>query len=140
MKLSDVARKMVWAIGLFSLVFIGAGIIYYRSFPAFPFAIGIFLTAALNVIKVFMLERAIRHTVSFEGSDAGKNYAKFQYFLRFLLTGAGLAAAALISRIDMWGAILWGAAAGLLTFQMAAFSMKFMRFNEDTQSKEGDGI
>ena len=113
------AKKMILLTVVSSLFIIAAGAMYYRSYSVFPFAIGVFLTTALNVLKIIMIERAIEKVVNMNGKKAG-SYIGFQYVLRFLLTGAVLALAAMVPFIDLWGAV-----AGIFTLQIAAYSMKF---------------
>jgi hypothetical protein len=55
---------------------------------------------------------------------------------RLACTAAVLIAAALFAnRTGMYGSV-WGGIAGVLTFQIAAFSLRFFGLNED--EKEGD--
>jgi len=110
---------MIMLIGVSSLFIIAAGAAYYRSFSVFPFALGVFLTSALNVLKVIMIERAVEKVVNMKGKNAG-SFIGFQYILRFLLTGAVLVLAAKVPFINLWGAV-----AGIFTLQIAAYSMRF---------------
>ena len=122
MKISVTARRMVIGIIVTSLVFIAAGALYYRSYGVFPFAAGVVLMAALNVLKVAMLERAVNNAVDIEDKKDAGNYLRVQYMLRLLLTGIVLFIAATdkVPFVSLWGAI-----AGIFTFQIAAFSIKF---------------
>ena len=142
--MSVAARKMIISIIVVSLVFIAAGVLIASGHKCtddcahllewikpLPFALGVILMAGLNVAKVFMIERAVKQTMEIGSVKSGKNYIRLQYLARFGLTAAVLIAAALTPFID-----LWGAAAGVLTFQIAAFSLKFMKLDED--KKEGD--
>ncbi|MCL2508866.1 MAG: ATP synthase subunit I [Oscillospiraceae bacterium] len=122
MRLSDIAKKMILVICVSLLVIVAAGAAYYRSLMLLPFALGAFSGATLNVLKVFMLDRAVKKIAGMEKERAG-NYARVQHFLRFLLTGAVLVIAALVPFIN-----IWGAAAGVLTYNIAALFMK--RFAE----------
>ena len=119
MKLHDIAKKIILAIGVSSLVIIAAGGAYYRSSLVFPFAGGVFLTSALNVLKVIMLGRNIERAVDMESKEA-ENFIRFQLFLRFLLTGLVLLIAVKTPFIS-----LWGAAAGIFTLKIALFIMGF---------------
>lgn len=131
MILSEPAKKMILVIGISSLIIIGIGVVFYRSFSAVPFAIGVLLTAALNIFKVFMVERTVNKTLDLVEETDGKNFVRIQYFLRYLLTGAVLVIAALTPFIDLWGAV-----AGILTFQIAVYAVKLMKF-DDSAEKEG---
>ena len=105
-------------IGVSALVLIAGSAVFYRSLLFLPFALGVFLTCALNCLKVVMLERAVEKAMD-KGSGA-KGYMGLQYLLRFLLTGIVLALAATQDFISLWGAI-----AGIFTFPVAALSLKF---------------
>jgi len=126
MKLSLPAQKMILAIVVSSLVFIGGGAVFYRSISALQFALGVILTSALNIWKVVMLERNIEKILSLEEKSAGKKFVQLQFLLRYLLTGLVLYAAAKTPFINLWGAI-----AGVFTLKIAAISMKFMKFDEN---------
>ena len=116
--LSVIAKKMVSAIVILSLLLIAAGIAYHRSFAFFPFAFGVSLGAGVNVFKVLMLERTVGKTIDMGKKDA-ENYVRFQYFLRFLITGLVLVLSAITPFIG-----IWGAAAGIFTMPLAAFYAK----------------
>ena len=118
MKLSPIAKHMFLTIVVLASVFIVAGVVYYHSISALPFALGVILTAGLNVYRVKMLDDAVNKVVSRE-SDNPSRFLQIQYFIRFILTGAVLVIAALTPVID-----LWGAAIGILTWPMAAFALK----------------
>lgn len=134
MKLSKTAKNMILVIIVSSAAFIVACALYYRSFAFIPFAVGVLMGAGLNIIKVAMLENAVNHAITLEQKEAA-NYLKAQYFFRFILTGAVLAAAAVIP--DKFVS-LWGAAAGIVTLQIAAYAMKF--FVHDEFKKPGEEI
>jgi hypothetical protein len=132
--LSEPAKKMVLVIGISSLVFMGIGVAIYRSFASVPFAIGVLLMAALNIFKVFMVERTVKKTLELNEEIDGRNFVRLQYMLRYLLTGAVLVVAALTPFID-----LWGAAAGILTFQIAAYAVSLMKFNDNISAEKEGG-
>jgi len=73
------------------------------------------------VVKIILLNRIVEKTLA---GDAGVTVRSFyaQYFFRFLLTIAVLLAAVFVPFIS-----LWGAAAGVGTFPLAAYSMKFFK-------------
>ena len=118
MRLSDIAKRMIKVICIFLLLLIAASAAYYRSIAFLPFAAGASLGVALNVLKVILLDRAVSKAVRMEKERAG-NYIRIQHFLRFLLTGGVLVAAALLPFIS-----IWGAAAGICTLQIALFFAK----------------
>jgi hypothetical protein len=132
MKLTVTTRKMFLVIGISALALMGAGAAYYRSFGAVPFAAGVLLTSILSIIKIIMLDNAINKILSMNDTEAGKNYLRAQYFLRFLLTGLVLAIAAISPPTII---SLWGAGAGLLTYQAATISLKFMKIEDNPYAR-----
>ncbi len=119
MKLSDLAKRMVFTIGIIAFICILGSIIYYRSLNFLPFMFGVFLGSTLSIIKVFLLERAVNAALIMEQKRAG-NYVSLQHLLRLLLSGVVLVLGALVPQIN-----LWGVAAGILAFQLAIYNLKF---------------
>jgi len=132
MNLSQPSKRMIFVIGISVLVFIAGGALFYRSLEALYFAFGVILTSSLNVLKVIMLERTVKKVVDMDEPDAGKNYARLQYLLRYFLTGIVLLAAGLISVYVHPPFInIWGAVAGVFTLQIAVISVRSMRPDEN---------
>lgn len=130
--LSLPSRKMITVIGISVLVLIAAGAAIYRSLEALYFALGVILTSALNVLKVFMLERTVKKAVDMEEAVAGKNYVRLQYLLRYFLTGIVLLAAGLVSVYVKPPFInIWGAVAGVFTLQVAVIAVRSMKLDEN---------
>ncbi|MGI6161247.1 MAG: ATP synthase subunit I [Christensenellales bacterium] len=119
MEQSDLSKKMIKTIGILLLIIIAAGAAFYRSLDVLPFALGAVLGAAVSALKVILLERAIDKALKME-TKAADNYIRLQHFLRLLLTGAVLMLAVFVPFIN-----LWGAAAGIITFQIAVYLLKF---------------
>ena len=138
MKLSAAAKRMVLAVCVSSLVIMGAGAVVYRSFSALLFAFGVFMLAALNVAKVFLMERTARKAVELEQSSTAKSYLQTQYFFRFVLTGIVFIAPMALARFMDDPASIWGSLAGVFTLQIAAFSTKFMKLESEESEGEGD--
>jgi len=131
--LSLPVRKMIFVIGVSATVFILGGTAFYRSLEALYFAIGVLLTSALNVFKVVLLERTVKKVVDMEQPDAGKNYVRLQYLLRYFLTGLVLLAAGLVSVYVKPPFInIWGAVAGLFTLQIAVIAVRSMKLDESS--------
>jgi len=126
MGLSDIAKRMLLVVGALWLLLVAASAIYYRSMDFLPFALGALLGVALNVVKILMLDRAVKNAVRMDEVRAG-GYIRLQHFLRLMLTGLVFVLAALVPFIS-----LWGAAAGVLTLQVALFFAK--RFPNDPKS------
>ena len=129
MKLSDIAKRMIWIIGISFIVLVAGGIIYYRSTKCLPFILGAFLGTSLNVFKIIMIERTVKKATGMEKEQV-KNYVTIQHFLRFLLTGVILFLSAILQFINLWGAV-----AGVLSFHVAAFSMKHFTGNSGKDQK-----
>lgn len=118
-KLSDLARKMIITILIISLICCIVSVIYYRSLKSVPFLVGVFLGSFVSIIKVLLLESAIDKAMKMEELNA-KNYVGFQYMLRLFLTGLILFLGAVVEQINLWGVVC-----GVLSFQIATYSLKF---------------
>ena len=134
MRLSAIAKKMIMLIGASSLVFIAAGVIYHRSLSALPFILGVLMVAALNCLKAVLLERAVEKAANMDEGKSAANYIRGQYLVRFVLTGAVLIVAAKNPQIIS----LWGAIAGIFTWQIAALLLKFFIGDDKQAAKNED--
>lgn len=134
MNLSLPSRKIILLIGISTLAFIVIGTVFYRSLEALYFAFGVILTSSLNVFKVILLERTVKKVADMEQPDVGKNYVRFQYLLRYFLTGMVLLVAGLVSVYVKPPFInIWGAVAGIFTLQIAVVIVRSMKLEEDVQ-------
>jgi len=133
MKLSLPSKRMIQMIALSAVIIMAGGVILclalnaLPSSEALPFALGVFLVSALNVLKVYMLERTVQKTLDMDDVNTGKNYVRIQYLLRYFLTGLILVVAALTPFINIWGAII-----GIFTLQISVMIVRAMKFEEDT--------
>jgi len=118
MKLSEAAKRMILVVCISLVVLIAGSIAFYRSMEFLPFALGAVLGVATNIVKIVMLERAVNNAVGMETKKA-ENYLRMQYFLRYIITGAVLAAAILLPPFNIWGAAL-----GIFTLPIAALFAK----------------
>lgn len=121
MKLSEIAKRMIFTIGLLTLIFIAAAAVYYRSLDCLPFVWGTLLGALVSAAKVVLLERAVDRALGMDKDRAG-NYVRLQHLLRLALSGAVLVLAALAPHLS-----LWGAAAGILSFQISLYFLKLFK-------------
>lgn len=121
MKLSDLAKGMIFTILIIALVCILVSIIYYRSLDFLPFMLGVFLGTALSILKVLLLERAVDNTLKMKQNQA-RNYASIQHILRLFLTGVVLFLGAIVPQISLWGVV-----AGVFAFQISAYNIKFTK-------------
>ncbi|MCL2567823.1 MAG: ATP synthase subunit I [Oscillospiraceae bacterium] len=118
-KLSGTAKNMILVVCILVVVFIIASAIFYRSFAFLPFAVGAAMGGALNVLKIFLLNRAVERAASGDPTVTSSGFLG-AYFLRFLLTAAVLFLAVIVPFISLWGAV-----AGVLTLPLSAYSMHF---------------
>jgi len=122
-KPNRMARNMILVICILVVVFITAAVIASTIFDTFeflPFSIGVLMGGGVNLVKVILLDRLVERTIRDASAGITKTRFRAQYFLRFVLTGLVLLAAALIPSSPL---VLWGAAAGVMTFPLAAYSM-----------------
>ncbi|MCL2056554.1 MAG: ATP synthase subunit I [Oscillospiraceae bacterium] len=118
MGLSNTAKRMILLIGAVSAVFAVGAVIYYRSTDALPFVIGLVMLAAVNVLKAVLLDKSVNRVSGMEEKD-GRNFMRGGYLLRLVITGAALLFAALSDAVSIWGAV-----AGICTWQIAAYMLK----------------
>ena len=118
MRLSDLSKRMIKVVCILTALTLAAGAAFYRYFSYLPFAFGALLGAALNILKIIMLNRTVIRLSSVTVERA-RNYALVQHLARFALTGAVLLLSAMLPFLD-----IWGAATGIFIFQIAAYSMK----------------
>jgi hypothetical protein len=119
MKLSDLAKRMIFTILMIALVCILGSVIYYRSLNFLPFVFGVIVGSALSIIKVFLLERAVNNALTMGKEQAG-SYVSLHHLLRLLLTGVVLVIGALVPQLSLWGVV-----AGIFAFQLAIYNVKF---------------
>lgn len=121
MKISDLAKRMIFTILIIALICVIGSLIYHRSLDFLPFLLGILLGSATSIIKVFLLERTVDNALSMKKESVG-NYVGFHHILRLLLTGLVLFLGAVVPQIS-----LWGVAAGILAFQLAVYNLRFLK-------------
>lgn len=119
MKLSYLAKRMVYTILIIAVLTIVISAIYYRSLAFLPFMLGVILGSAVSVSKVFLLEHAVDKALGMEQKHAG-NYIGLQHLLRLGLSAVALVIGALVPQIS-----LWGVATGILAFQLATYNARF---------------
>ena len=129
--------KILRMIILVCLAMIAGGVLYYSLvgdlYEALPFALGVIVTSALNILKIIMLERSIQKTLSMDNPDTGKNYIRLQYLLRYFLTAVVLVIIGLLHVfVDNPRIIsIWGALFGLFTMQIALIVVRHTKLIED---------
>jgi len=120
---------MIMVIGIAALVMMIGGAIFYRSFEALPFALGVFLTSALNAGKLLMHERTVNKTIDMGDPKAGKNYVRLQFLIRYFLTAAVLVVAGLTPFISVWGALF-----GIFTLQISVIIVRATKLDDSADS------
>lgn len=119
MKLSNLAKRMIVAILIVTLVCLIGSVLYYRSLGFFPFLFGLVLGSGVSIAKVILLERAVDKALSMDKERAG-TYVSIHHLFRLLLTGIALFIGAVVPQIS-----LWGAAAGIFAYQVALYTSNF---------------
>jgi len=131
MQLSLSSKRIIRMIALAAFVMIIGGALFYRSFEALPFAFGVLVTSALNVLKIIMLERTVNKTLDMEDPDSGRNYIRLQYLFRYFITAVVLVVIGIIHTRSAVPVIsIWGALFGIFTMQIAVIITRHMKQEE----------
>jgi len=131
-KLSKASVKMIQMIALSALVMIAGGAVFFRSFTALPFAFGVLVSSALNVLKVFLLERMVKKVVDMDDPDAGKNFVRMNYLLRYFGSAIVLLGVGLIHVYSPVPVInVWGAVFGIFTMQISVILVRMMKLDDE---------
>ena len=132
MELAPTSKKIVVMVCVLAGIMMLAGVVIYRSIDAAYFAIGVILTSSLNVGKIFLLDRTVKKALEMTDPNYGKNYVRLQYLLRYFLTGAVLLGAGLVSMyVEPPFINLWGAVAGLFTYQIAVVIVRHSKLDDE---------
>jgi len=137
MTLSRTTVRIISTISVSALAIIVAGFVVCLALDsrtlleALFFSVGVVLTSALNVWKIYLLERTVTKTLNMDDPDTGKNYVRLQYLLRYILTGAVLLAAGLISYYTPHVSIAVGAIIGLFTMQISVIIVRHMKIDDE---------
>ncbi len=118
MQTAQLSKKMIGTICVLAAVSMAASALYYRSSACLPFILGVVLGSAASVANVVLLRRSVDRVTATEKKPAS-GYVQLQHLLRLSLMGAVLVLAALVPAIS-----LWGAAAGVMAYQIAIYSIK----------------
>ena len=117
-----VAGKVIQVIVALSILIAIGGAVYFRTLDdALPFAAGVAMAMAVNIAKVILLKRANTTSLTKDPVSA-KFHLQYTYFLRLVLTGAVLAAAAFLhpNYVNLFGAIF-----GIFTLHISFYSMRY---------------
>lgn len=157
-------RLMKKMVGVAGLLIIAIGLVYYiidaRALVIIPFTLGVAVTTFLNIFKLHLLERTVQKVVLMDDQGTGKNIVRFQYLLRFMLTGIVLVVIGLIdnftavppfympdrSHFPFWATLfpnapesllsapvisMWGALAGIFTLQISVIIIRTLKLEKD---------
>ena len=115
------AAKMIQVILALSVFIAVGGALFFRSVEAVPFAAGVALAAAVNVVKVILLKKSVESSLAKDPVSA-KFHLQYTYFLRLILTAAVLVVAALVPQniVNLFGTIF-----GIFTLNFASYSMRY---------------
>jgi len=132
------AKRMTMVIGIMVVVISAGGMAFYRSEEALIFTLGVCITAAANMVKVYWLKRTMERALTLDPAFA-PNFMRGQGLLRQLFVVAVLVGTGLLSNIEALGLpILFGALFGMMTMPVAAYSMVLFT-RKDNQSDEPKG-
>ena len=129
-KPSGVAKKMILIVCILVVLFLVAAAIASTIFDWFefiPFTIGVLMGGGVNVVRIFLLDRLVEKTTADASVGVTTNRFTVQFLLRFVLTVAVLLIAALVPSSPL---VLWGAAAGVITFPLSAYTMLLFKQSE----------
>jgi len=139
MRLSKLTKAMMTMAGAAALVMILAATAILRSPAVFPFALGVLIMTAVNIFKIFLLERTVNATVGMDNIDTGKNYVRLQYLLRYFITGVVLLAVGLLFWQELIPeACAWGAVIGVFTLQISVMIVRHMKFDDEQNDEQDD--
>lgn len=96
-----------------------------------PFVIGVIVGTVFAALKMILIERTYNRSLDMQ-PQMSTNYVRLHFILRYTLTGAILAVAALNP-----GLSLIGVALGLFSMQPAAYAVNFI-FNKPRHKKTAD--
>ena len=125
--------KMIKAIACIAILMMAAGAVFFRSYHAIGFALGVGMSLILNIGKVVWLKHCVNRATNMEPGAAGA-YISINYLMRFVLTGLVLVAAHFLPVVDMFGA-----AVGLLSMPFANYAVHFLNRNNTPDIASDDG-
>jgi len=122
MTLANISKKMIVVICVLaivaSIVGVVVSVVFEIEFNVIPFIIGVFLGAAVNVIKVVMIRRVVKRATDVE-KPVSVAYIQVQFFLRFFLVLIVLIAAVIFDNFIN----IFGVAIGIFTMPIAGYMM-----------------
>ena len=131
MSISPTVRKMILIMLVAGFIFSAIGLIasmHVEVISPIPFTLGVFVSTALNIIKVIWLERIVSATVKLEDEKAAARFVRLHYMLRLLFTALVLFGGAFLPFIDLWGLVI-----GLFTYHPAKYALGVFIKNDDIE-------
>ena len=131
MNISLTVKKMILIMLATGIVMVVIGTIasaHIEILSAVPFAIGIFVSTTLNIIKIIWLERVVSAVAKLEDEKAASNLVRLHYVLRLLFTALVLVGGAFAPFVDLWGLVI-----GLFTYHPAKYALGVFIKNEDIE-------
>ena len=114
-------RNMIKSVIIISILMMAGGAVFFRSYFAVGFALGIGMTMVLNVVKIKWLAYCVTQATSME-TNRGGAFVSIHYLLRFALTGLVVTAAHFLPVVDMFGAVI-----GLLALPFSNYVVHFFK-------------
>jgi len=130
---SNTVRKMILVMLVSALVMaVGGGVasMFIEVIEPIIFGIGVFLSTAVNIVKVIWLERAVETASAMEDGQMATNHVRKHYLLRFAFTAAVLVSIAITHVPNL----LWGALFGLFTFHPAKYALPIIIKGEEKEN------
>ncbi|MBG9977623.1 ATP synthase subunit I [Ruoffia tabacinasalis] len=118
MKLTYIAKRMIYSILIIALIGIVGSVLFYQSLEFLPFLWGVILGSLTSIVKVVLLDKAVDKALSMDNKKA-KNYVGLQHILRLFLSGVVLVLGAVVPQINLWGVVL-----GILAFQLSVYTVR----------------
>ena len=113
------AGKMIIVVIVASVLIAIVGAVFLQPYYVLGFILGVALSAGLNIFKIWCLKFTVKRATTMEGASASA-FTSAMGLLRLVLTGLVLVAAHFLPVVN-----LFGAAVGLLSMPIAAYSINF---------------
>jgi len=137
--MTDTVKKMLLCIAGLTVLALAAGLAAGVDTPL-KYTLGLLLGAGMSAGKALLLERVLDKSLDME-KKAAENYTRLMFLGRYFLTAILLVIAAVF--LSLWGAVI-----GLVTLQISAYLVRFLKPKElqtvvaaDAAGREGsDGL
>ena len=120
-KLSDTTLNIIKFTIIISAIVSAIGFFFF----GFGFILGTALVMLVNLFRLVLIERATKNILNMN-NQAAVNYARLQYFLRFILGGAAVFLAAMYHPTIH----LAGVGAGVIAMHIATYITSYSRLKQ----------